>query len=80
MQFLGKKALLDFLENIEDKHLRILSDYLKANVKVISVDAHIVRNYEFDIEESERKLNGMQIKGNYFIYRDANKLYLNSWR
>lgn len=80
LHHMGKKSLIDFLEQLTEEHIKFLEKHFETKVKVVAVDVHLIKTYEIDLEESSDRLNEMQLEGNYFIWRDANKLHFSLWR
>lgn len=80
LHHMGKKSLIEFLEQVKEEHIQLLEKHFETKVKIVPIDVHLIKKYEFDLEESSDKLNEMQLEGNYFIWRDANKLYFSLWR
>lgn len=81
LRSLGKKSLLDVLNNMEYEHLKVLESYFKEPITLMKLDYQIVRNNEFDLEDAETQLNELdEWIGEIAIYRDADHLYISNWR
>jgi|SRR5581483_8476021 len=81
--FLSKKAVLDFLKKINEEHIKILSDYFNCEIIVQKVDINIVKTYPvIGLENAESFLNSLEKDeiNNLVCYRDANQIYLSTWR
>jgi hypothetical protein len=80
LKHLSQKAIFDFIDSLNDSHIEILKKYFQTNeIKISSINPHIVNNYIFELKSSEEELNKLQLHGNFFIYRDESKLYIDIW-
>ena len=75
-----KRAIIDFLSSITQKHIQVLKGYFNEEVKVDSIDCHMVKSFKFPISGAECGLCGMAGYANFAITRDADQLYISYWR
>lgn len=80
LRAMGKRALIDFLNKITDEQVGIIEEYLGTNVVLDKLDYHIVKSYDFALEEAEAKLNEVGTFSNAVLHRDGNQLYISFWR
>lgn len=78
---LAQKMLLDFVNEISQTDISILSDYFHEEVKVEKIDANVVNNMEISIYDAESYLNSQTIlKEALLAYREDEQLYISMWR
>jgi len=79
---MGKKALLDFLNKATKDHEKLISKHLGTSVTITKLDRHLIRNYEFPIEEAEDLLNlfDEDLYPYFTTYRKEDKVYVTFWR
>lgn len=75
-----RKAVFDFFEKLTDEHVVKLEEHFGTAVKVVKTDPHLVRNVEFDLDCAQCELNEFDLYENWFVWRDADKIYVTSWR
>jgi len=80
LSFLSQKAVFEFLDGLTDDHVRKLEDHFGTEVRIVKTDPHLVKCGEFDLECAQCELNEFDGYENWFVWRDANKLYMMSWR
>lgn len=73
-----QKSIFEFLDNIKDEHIKKLEEYFHTTIKIVNFDPHLVKSYSFDLQDCD--LNEIELYENWFIWRDASKLYIDSWR
>ena len=78
LRSLGKRSVLDFLNNLEDEHIAIIERHLGSEIAVDKLDYHIVRNYDFPVEDAD--LDGLQTYADFAVFRDEDQLYISFWR
>jgi hypothetical protein len=74
----AQKALLDLLNQLGDKHIHILEAHFNEPVKVEKLDYTLVKSYTMNL--SETQIENLGIEGELFLHRNANQLYIGSWR
>ncbi len=80
LRHLCKKAVFDFLDQLSDEHIAKLEEYFAIGIKVVKTDPNLVKNVKFDLDCSQCELNELELYENWFVWRDANELYISSWR
>jgi uncharacterized protein YutD len=73
---LGKRSVVDFLENLTTDHSEKLSKYFDDTIKINTINYHIVKNFESNIDS-------IDLQGafpNISSYRRGDHLYISSWR
>jgi len=75
------RAILDFLNSFENKHISILEKYFNDLVKIDkSISYRNIRLIEFPLQEAEAQLNEINPLGNVVVYRNSDQLYLCFWQ
>lgn len=77
---LGKRAILAFLTELKDDHLKIISEHLGTQVVLKKIDHHIVKQLETSIKELEVVLNTGDWYSNFAITRNKDKVKVGFWR
>lgn len=79
---IGKRALLDFLNGLEDEDVSILEQYFGEKIFVERLNYSIVTNVRIPLNESTLCKELCEIEGfNYFsTWRDGDFLYISFWR
>ena len=80
LRSLGLRSLLDFLNSVTDEHIKVMEAHFREGLVIDRMDYHIVKHYDFSLEEAENKLNTMDGFPNVSSYRDGNRLYISFWR
>ena len=79
----GKQAMLDFLNEVNNDHLSLLEDYFDERVVVEKLNYDIVENVKLPLSEAGMVCDHLcRIEGfNYFsTWRDESYLYISFWR
>ena len=79
---IGKQALLDFLNGLEDKDIATLEEYFGEKIFVERLNYSITTNLQIPLNESTLCRELCEIEGlNYFsTWRDEDFLYVSCWR
>jgi len=77
---LCQKAIFEFFDGLTDEHIERLEKYFKTEVKVVKTDPHLVKNGEFYLECAQCEVNEFDGYENWTVWRDADRLYILSWR
>ncbi len=77
---MGKKAILNLLNNLNENHLDIISQHYEDNVKLEKFNHNIIVNFKSTIDNLEDELNSRQEVGNPLIYRENDQVYISFWR
>lgn len=81
LSFLSQRTKLDFLEQLNDKHLEILSEYFNEQVVVNPINYRITENFKVPLDELENwLLERREFSNNISLWRDQNYAYLSIWR
>ena len=75
----AKRAVMDLLNNLKKEHIEIIEKYFNSKVVIDKLDYHIVKDCKVALDELE-SLNETEPFYNVELYRDANHLYILSWR
>lgn len=75
----AQKAQLDLLNQLGHDHVRILEQHFKTPVEIIKFDYTIVKNNKVLISELQNQIESLEIKGEMFLHRDANHIYIGHW-
>ena len=74
---LVKRTLSDFLDNLNEQHIEILSQYFGTKVSIDNLDYHIVKNHTFDTNTTHLD---EAIGFNPSICRNKDHIYVTFWR
>jgi hypothetical protein len=77
---LGKRTLIDFLNDLTPKHVEILGRHFETEVTVDRLNYHTILNYEFDLEELDTELDRVESFQNFSVFRDESQVYISFWR
>lgn len=77
---LGKRALMDFLNFIEQSHVEALESYFNTKVVIEKLDYHMVKNVQTAIDTAEVELDKEDVYSNLSISRKDKQLYISFWR
>lgn len=82
MRSMGQKAILDFLNSLNDEHTQILEEYFQDHVVVEKLNYKTVLNLKVPLEETAICEKLCSIGGFHYFntWRDENHLYITSWR
>ena len=78
LRSLGKRSILDFLNNLENEHIAIIEKHLGSKITIEQLDYHIVQHYDFSLESAD--LDGLQTYSDFAIFRNEDQLYISFWR
>lgn len=77
----AQKAILDFIDRLNDDSIAALEDYFGCKVVLEKLDHCIVRSYTMNISEAEEALNGdIEKYDRFFIHRKGEQVYISFWR
>ncbi len=76
----GKQAVIDFLNNLNENHVKIISKYFGINVTIDKLTSGTIRQYQFNVDDLPDKIKEIQDNGNLFLYRNGNQVYVSTWR
>ena len=77
---MGRRAIMDLLNSLENEHIAILENYFNTKITLDKLDYHLVKNYDFSLDEAEEKLSEIKGFANFSSYRNGDRLYLSFWR
>ncbi len=78
---LGKRAMIDFMQEIQPIHISIIESILKIKISFDKLDYHSVKNIQFNIEDDYvNELNNLNWVGDICIHRTSNQIYISYWR
>lgn len=80
LRSMGKRALIDFLNQVTDEQVEVIEEHLGINIVLDKLDYHIVKSYDFTLEEAEVGLSEVSTFSNVVLHRDGSQLYISSWR
>jgi len=80
LRTMGKKAILDLLNSLEEEHIKIIEKHLNTRVTLNKIEYNVVKNLEFPISGAEDELNKIKGFDNFSISRKGNQLYVCFWR
>lgn len=79
---MAQKALLDLLNQLkDDDHINILKEYFKTTIiEIRKLDYNIIKDHSIPICEIDYKIESLNIEGEMFLYRNADRIYIGEWR
>jgi len=79
---MGKKAMIDFLAQLDDEHVLLLENYFNDRIFVERLNYRSVENYKIPLTEKDICEELCQINSfPYFsLWRDNEHLYISFWR
>ena len=80
---IGKQAILDFLNALEDDQILVLEEYFGERIFVERLNYLLSMNYKIPISEADEMCQTLcKIEGAYYFstWRDAEYLYITFWR
>ena len=77
---MGKDAVLELLNSIEDEHKRLLEGYFNTSLTIDKLDHHLVKNVEAPLDAIVEELEGLEEYPNLCAYRDGEQVYVCVWR
>jgi len=80
LRSLGKRAILDFLNDLDEESLKILENHFGCKITLSRVNYCLISNHSCHPDEAEEILNKMEEFVDLTIYRDENHLYLSCWK
>lgn len=80
LRSMGKQAILDFIDKLNENHIRIISEHFNMSVTIDKLNNRLVENHQFKIEELEKELNNFEGFTNIVLYRNKEQCYISSWR
>lgn len=75
----GTRAIIGFLQDLDDSHIRIISNYFGLEVTIDKFNPGSVRNVEFKIED-EPDLEDMSFYTGFSTTREDNTIKITFWR
>lgn len=79
---IGKQAMLDFLNTLEDKYIPILEEYFDDKISIERLNYSIVLNLKIPLSEKDicEELCGVEGFNYLSTWRDDEHLYISFWR
>lgn len=74
------QSRLDFLDNINERHIQILSEYFKEDITINKLDVKTTKNYQYPVEKAQILLNSYERFADLALYRDEDQLYVSFWK
>lgn len=79
LQNLGKRSVVEFINALEDQHVRKLEEYFGDTIILDKVDGTIVRHYESKLEDADFLCQYADFK-QFCVDRDGDNLRVTFWR
>jgi hypothetical protein len=82
LKAIGKQAILDFLNLLNDKNIEILEDYFGEKIYVEKIDYSLVKNFKIPLSNSAvcEELCKITDMLYYSTWRDDEFIYISFWR
>lgn len=80
LKSIGKQAIIDLLNNLNDSHIKIMQEYFNVSVTIDKLSNRIVKNFQCDVENLETELNKLNDFAQVCAYRQGNQVYISMWR
>jgi hypothetical protein len=79
---MGKQAVLDFLNGLDEDHLDILEEYFGERIVVEKLNYNIALNFRIPLNDTTlcRELCTVEGFNYYSMWRDEDFLYITFWR
>ncbi len=79
---MGKQAMFDFLNGLDEDHLAILEEYFGDKIIVEKLNYNIAQNFRIPLNETTLCRELCEVEGfNYYsMWRDEDFLYISFWR
>lgn len=78
---LGKQAVVEFLQKLNEQHIQVLSNYFNCEVVVDRLDSRIARSECFVLDQAESELNNTkEWLDNFCLHRNSEQIYISFWR
>lgn len=77
---MAQKAQLDLLNQLGHDHVRILEQYFGTSVEVVKLDYTLIKDHKVLLKDLENHIECLGIEGEMFLHRDANHIYIGTWR
>lgn len=79
LHHLKTKIFMDFLNQITDEQLKVLEVFFKEKITITKLDYHIVRFFNWNLDELEIQLNNSNINGELLLHRTKDKISICNW-
>lgn len=78
----GKRAVLDFLDQLDDEHVLILEGHFGEKIVLERLNYRTVENYKMPLSDSHicEELCGQENFPYFSTWRDKEHLYISFWR
>jgi len=78
---MAQRMLILFVNQVQEKHIKIMSDYFNEEIKVERIDPNVATHMVLNIYEAEEYLKANPVlKEVMYAYREGEQLYLSFWR
>ncbi len=79
---MGKKLILDFLDQLEDEHVDLLEGFFEDRIYLEKTNYRIIENYKISLKDMEicEILNKINSFPNFLTWRDQEYLHITFWR
>lgn len=72
----GTQAVIDLLNNLNERHVKILEEYFQTEVTICKLDEKTVKNYSYSLDKAETLLDPKEHFTELALYRSADHLYV----
>lgn len=79
---MGKKAILDFLNVLDDDDIELLENYFGEKIEIEKLNYNIAVDYKILLSETEicKTLCTIESLNNFSTWRDDKYLYISTWK
>jgi hypothetical protein len=77
---MAQKSLLDLLNQLGDENIRTLEQHFGTTIKLERLDYTLVKSHTVKLSEVQNRIEQLGVEGELFLYRDANHLYIGTWK
>ena len=80
---MGRQAILDLINGLEDEHIAALEEYFGETVFVEKLNYHLAQNIKIPLDDAEKICIAMckiENRTYYSTWRDKDYLYISLWR
>jgi hypothetical protein len=77
---LGKRAILDFLNNIKEESVEKLASFFGEPIFIDKMSDKLTESFSFNIDELEEKICKFDSFNDFCLTRRGNTVFITTWR
>lgn len=79
LKTLAKRSVVELLNSLEEKHLKILEDYFQEKIFISKLDNNIIANYQSILEEEHELCKFVNFQ-DFCVTRNKDNFKVTFWR